>query len=916
MTHVQPLPTGTELVEDYRIERVLGAGGFGITYLAEEAALARSVTIKEYFPSDFALRTEGQDAKPRSESSSGDYQWGLDRFIDEAQTLAKFDHRNIVRVFRYFRANNTGYMVLQFEEGQSLKSWLRSLGRAARQKELDQVVAPLLDALSLIHSADFLHRDIAPDNIIIRTDGSPVLIDFGSAREQIAQHTHTVSALVKPGYSPYEQYAENGKQQGPWTDIYALASTLYHAVTGKRPPDAPSRIVKDELKPAREMAMGAYRAGFLHAIDRGLMLDIKKRPQSIAEWRGALLAPDPEQRGWFVRPSGSAGSGAGGVGSGSKDVHSGFELGSENDAIAATRRLTRKPMPDNAIPPQPDTPGRHGRFIDFVDGLRKPSGSKPNSQKQGELKPQAPQQPDPERALGPRQKRERAGQKPGDVLARGGKPGDGMEEVLAEAVPTAEKLVPQSPQTTPVQGRGLGWGPGPKRMSVQDAADNANAGSKIATPASGNRDGGSRALLLPVENMPLRPLVRRKPPKPRAIRGGGKAWWRPLTFKLLIGLGIASAAVAFQDRIPRFGLRGVGLVASSSQEVPEASISRNSRGRAQKDLRQNKTSTIRDIQPAPAASLLIRKFKAHPVGDMMAQFGDQGRWIITTGADATLKVWSVKRGKLIRTIEMDDGPATAFAVSGLRALSGHSEGTIVLWDLAAGRKLGSFKRNDARIWSVAFAGSKERFFAGAHDWTTTLWEISTPSAPLHVFKGHDNAVQAIAYAPSNGLLASGGADKIVRLWAASSLSKVQAYRREKDFVTALRFSPDGRWLAAGMLNGRIRILSTRSRRRGTLLRGHDGAISSLRFLGDGRRLVSSSKDGTVRIWNLQRQRSSRTYGSQGPGLGSIDVAPSNRQLITASEDGVVTLWRIRQPLARTSRRRYRRHYGETPQEEK
>jgi serine/threonine protein kinase len=304
MTHVLALPTGTELVGDFRIERVLGAGGFGITYLATETALARQVTIKEYFPSDFAARNEDLGAVPRSSDSAGDYQWGLDRFLDEAQTLALFDHRNICRVYRYFRANNTGYMVLHFEEGASLKGWIKGLGRAPRQAELDLIIAPLLEALEIVHAADFLHRDIAPDNIMVRTDGSPVLIDFGSARGDIAQHSRKVSALVKPGYSPYEQYAETGKQQGPWTDIYALGATLYHCVTGKRPPDSPSRIVKDEYVPAKDAALSSYRPKFLAAIDRSLMLDIDKRPPTVHAWRAELLAnagEKPVKSGWLKK---------------------------------------------------------------------------------------------------------------------------------------------------------------------------------------------------------------------------------------------------------------------------------------------------------------------------------------------------------------------------------------------------------------------------------------------------------------------------------------------------------------------------------------------------------------------------------------------------------------------------------------
>src|SRR6516162_4008766 len=289
------LPDGTELVGDYRIKRVLGAGGFGITYLADEMALARLVTIKEYFPAEFAARSTTSEASPRSRDCAADYQWGLERFIEEAQTLARFVHPNIVRVYRYFRANNTGYMVLHFEEGGSFKAWLKGLKRAPRQPELDRILKPLLEALETVHAGDFLHCDIAPDNIIIRKDDSPVLIDFGSARGEIATHSKTVSALVKPGYSPYEQYATTTTNQGPWTDIYALGATLYHAISGRRPPDAPSRMVNDEYVPAGETALSSYRHGFLAAIDRALRLEVGERPQSIAQWREQLLAPDPKR---------------------------------------------------------------------------------------------------------------------------------------------------------------------------------------------------------------------------------------------------------------------------------------------------------------------------------------------------------------------------------------------------------------------------------------------------------------------------------------------------------------------------------------------------------------------------------------------------------------------------------------------
>ena len=223
---------------------------------------------------------------------------------------------------RYFEARKTGYIVLHYEDGASLKTWLKRLGRRPHQDELDRIVGPVLDALECIHTADFLHRDIAPDNIIIRRDGTPVLIDFGSARGELAKHTKTVSALVKPGYSPYEQYATSGRQQGPWTDIYSLGATLYHAIAGHRPLEAPSRMIADELKPLCAMGLASYRPEFLRAIDWAMALDVTARPRSIGDWRKELSGvaePVKSRKGVGREALAEAiGVGPGGGGSGSE----------------------------------------------------------------------------------------------------------------------------------------------------------------------------------------------------------------------------------------------------------------------------------------------------------------------------------------------------------------------------------------------------------------------------------------------------------------------------------------------------------------------------------------------------------------------------------------------------------------------
>jgi serine/threonine protein kinase len=290
------LPADSILDGSYRIRRKIGSGGFGLTYEADDLNLGNIVAIKEYYPIDFGNRAENMSVRPRSGAHEGVFAWGRSNFITEAQTLARFRHPSIVRVTRIFEEHDTAYMVMDFEQGQSFDSWLNSLGRAPTQQELDRLVGPLLDALEFLHKQNFLHRDIAPDNILIRSDGAPVLLDFGSARRALAEKSHTLTRIVKAGYSPHEQYAEDGRLQGPWTDIYALGALLYRSVMGRRPEDATSRIHDDTLVPARSLA-GDYRTAFLVAIDRCLTVPYKNRPQSIAELRPALLSSNaPAQR--------------------------------------------------------------------------------------------------------------------------------------------------------------------------------------------------------------------------------------------------------------------------------------------------------------------------------------------------------------------------------------------------------------------------------------------------------------------------------------------------------------------------------------------------------------------------------------------------------------------------------------------
>ena len=286
------LPQGHRL-QEYELVRVLGFGGFGMTYLGFDHNLDKGVAVKEYLPADIATRTADHSVAPQARRFSGDYEWGLDRFLDEARILARFDHRNIIKVYRFFEAHGTAYIVMEYAEGETLSQYLERK-QTMKESDLKEILYPVLDGLEEVHGADFLHRDVKPGNIILRDeDRSPVLLDFGAARQVVGARSRSVTSIITPGYAPIEQYSSRG-DQGPWTDIYALGAVCYHALTGDVPDDATDRVRDDPLVPVAERCAGQASAEFLAAIDRALKVDEGDRPQSVAAWRTALSGETPD----------------------------------------------------------------------------------------------------------------------------------------------------------------------------------------------------------------------------------------------------------------------------------------------------------------------------------------------------------------------------------------------------------------------------------------------------------------------------------------------------------------------------------------------------------------------------------------------------------------------------------------------
>ena len=233
------LAAGTR-IESFEIRDVLGVGGFGITYRAYDRTLEQTVAIKEYLPDGLAYRLpDNQTLTHKSESDVAYYNYGLQRFLDEARTLARFRDPSIVRVVRFIEANGTAYLVMDFERGQPLARRLRK--NRLSESAVRQLARPLLLGLRSVHAQKFLHRDVKPANILLRAEGPPVLLDFGAARQALGEHTKALTTMVTPGYAPFEQYYTKDRQ-GPWTDLYGLGATLYHCMTGRAPSAATERV--------------------------------------------------------------------------------------------------------------------------------------------------------------------------------------------------------------------------------------------------------------------------------------------------------------------------------------------------------------------------------------------------------------------------------------------------------------------------------------------------------------------------------------------------------------------------------------------------------------------------------------------------------------------------------------------------
>ena len=291
------------IINHFKIIRVLGVGGFGITYLAEDTKSNREVVIKEYFPNDLAIRNFNSSIIAKT-NSEVDFSKGLERFKEEAKTLIQFNHRSIVTILGYFEANNTAYFVMKYEGGVDLDKYMRQNNPPLSQEEIMTIMMPILEGLKEVHRYNYLHRDIKPGNILLRTNNDPVLIDFGASKIALGDVSKSITTILTMGYAPPEQYSSDVKKQGAFTDLYSIAAVMHKMIMGVVPPDAQTRVYAlvsnkaDPYEPLHKRDLFEYDVHFLKAIDKALSVDTKIRPQNVQEFQqnisGELKADIPQ----------------------------------------------------------------------------------------------------------------------------------------------------------------------------------------------------------------------------------------------------------------------------------------------------------------------------------------------------------------------------------------------------------------------------------------------------------------------------------------------------------------------------------------------------------------------------------------------------------------------------------------------
>jgi WD40 repeat protein len=741
--HMYALPTGT-LLQEFRIDTLLGHGGFGITYRAFDTDLHKAVAIKEYLPNDLASRVSDSTVRARSRDDQQQFEQGVAAFLDEARLVARVRHRNIMEVLRFFKLNGTGYIVLGYEEGRTLKQRLDD-GPLA-EGELRHLLGGLLDGLEALHAEAILHRDIKPSNIILsdsRVPGEravPVLIDFGAARDFRSRHSRSVTTIVAPGYAPPEQYGIGG-QAGPWSDLYALGATAYRCVTGEAPPEALRRLRKDPFVSAVTAATGRYDESLLRLIDRMLSVDEVDRPQSAAEVKAALRSRSvPVQtRDRRLAADGSAARTS--SPSRSRRLAGIFATVVAAAVIAGGVVLWL----DGTLP----------KFIGNIASKTKVETAVKTAAAPAIDKPAAPA-PTPAVVVPPK---EDVAPKAADTTAAPSVPAVAMTP-KADAAPAQATPAPVVKRSL-VDAVAAGYEPVANLetrieviRSVVFSPDGrtlaAGSGNTITLwdVASGRTLHAFAVFIFGVNSVAFSPDGR-------------------MLASVFIGSGIGGDVftVKLWDVASGGELRTLGTLAGHKKTIRCIAFSPDGQtlasGSDDNTIKLWNIATGRELRTLTGHGEQFDSVAFSPDGRTLASGSVDNSWL-----NSTIRLWEVASGRTLRMItDLGGIGRVVLSPDGRTVVRGSVLKLINVWDVASGHKLQTFAGDEHNVADLAFSpDGRTMASAASGDHTVKLWDVASRRR-LRTLMGHAGDVFSVAFSPDGQTLASGSLNESIILWS-------------------------------------------------------------------------------------------------------------------------------------------------------
>ena len=846
--YLNALSIGSRLNE-YTIDDVLGAGGFGITYLVTDVNLNRKFVIKEYFPTDIAVRQDQISIQPKTSRQQTIYQQGIDRFLKEAQNLAAFDHPNIVKVNRFFQANETAYFVMEYAEGNSLEFHLRTKNRPLAQDELLDIINPILDALKVIHKTGLFHRDIKPGNILLTKNGIPVLIDFGAARYALSQASQNPTAVLTPGYAPFEQYHESSVKQGPWTDIYAIGATMYRCITGADPLPSVTRAgaridgEQDPLVPISDYMTGKdYNKLVLQAIDWALRIKTLDRPQDVEHFqevlKGRLRIPPPiETAAAVIHPSPSP-------------IH--------DDTVVFTPSGS---SPDESeivtVAPHKSTP-------------RNDSGSNATVvvQSTPPPPPKSPKPPSGKKSSWPiliiavvviavlvlavtqfvRYQKIQTMLKDADILLANGRyrqSYDAYMDVL-DFDDDNDRALNGMKTARKSEIDGL----------LGKARDHIRAGRLTKPPGNNAQSSYQEILKLDSDHLDAKNGIRQIPvffqQRGDSLKSG-KSWQAAIeAYEEALSLGTGDSILVAEDVRNDLDYCRIQLIGQGVQLI----------------------RTISD-----AADINCVEFS--PNGSLIATGSDDNR---------TVKLWNSSSGSLVRTLIKHEGYiwTVAFSPDGQLVASGAGDNIIKIWKVSTGQLLYTLTDHSGAVYSLAFSPDGSKLISGSADNSIKVWN-STNGYLIRTLYGHSGSVYALAYSPDGNTIASGAYDNTIKLWNASNYQLRRTINTGSG-VYGLAFSPNGQIIAVGCDDNNVRTYNVSSGNRIDTMSGHTGSVRSVKFSPDGNWLVSSGSDNKIKVWEVSNGTLIKTLHGHTATVRSVTFSPDGRLLASGSYDDKIKIW--------------------------